>query len=529
MNNSSIKSILITNLFLAARTGSELHTLELARSFKNAGWDVTCYTLIFAYPLQRDFEKAGIQVVTFGHEEELASHYDVFFAQHKLVSERLWSLGNFSFNKVVVSILGVATDQEALPYFYNQVDLFVYVSEEAKEHVAALLENEPDFSPAQLVMPNYATQDFFNVPQKTYPEQPKKLAVFSNHIPSEVLELEPLAKRQGVSIDFFGYKTRSVEVTPDLLSDYDVIISIGRTAQACFASQVPFYCYDHFGGPGYITATNLEESAIANFSGRSKPVKKSAEDLLQDILDNYQSSIQNLSYIKRYALDKFNYSKLFSALIKSIDDLPMKCRSTERDAIRNELSALRGKEYLQVLESFFGKAQIFYASIDEAKAEPTEKNSFYIVYRYESDIRISLDIVRRNGMGLRIIRFDPDSNPCACKFETQFECRIPGLHENVNDGSISIYEIDPQCIAINPIESISFIARPLNWNETINAHKNELARQRQDFEAQINQLQTKNSLLQEYINSLGLRGHMQAIVKLVKQRLKNLICPDRFN
>ena len=31
---------------------------------------------------------------------------------------------------------------------------------------------------------------------------------------------------------------------------------------------LPLYCYDHFGGPGYININNIEHNTYFNFSGR---------------------------------------------------------------------------------------------------------------------------------------------------------------------------------------------------------------------------------------------------------------------
>ena len=68
---SSLKSILITNLYLASRTGSELHVLELAKAFASSGWAVTCYTLVEALPLMEEFAESHIKVVELGNERSL--------------------------------------------------------------------------------------------------------------------------------------------------------------------------------------------------------------------------------------------------------------------------------------------------------------------------------------------------------------------------------------------------------------------------------------------------------------------------
>ena len=91
------RTVLFTNLFCLARTGSELHILELAKSFVERGWRVTIYALVFGYPMQGELEAAGIKLIPFGEEEKLATSYDLLIAQHHLVSDYLWTNTNTTF------------------------------------------------------------------------------------------------------------------------------------------------------------------------------------------------------------------------------------------------------------------------------------------------------------------------------------------------------------------------------------------------------------------------------------------------
>ena len=266
-------SILITNLSLCARTGSELHVLELARQFKASGWDVTCFTLVYAYPLKREFETSGIEVVEFGSEELLRDHYDVFFAQHHVVSEHIWNIGRISFGTVLISILGVVDQQEGLPRFWNSADGFVFVSEETRSKVC----DSYAIDVPTLVFPNYAPKQFFSSMERVLPESPHRIAVFSNHPPEEILSLSSCHVSGDPTIDIFGTQTISVELTPQLLEQYDVVVSIGRTAQCCLALGIPFFATTTL--VAQVSSSPIIWSATLGTTSLDDPSKRSLEQL----------------------------------------------------------------------------------------------------------------------------------------------------------------------------------------------------------------------------------------------------------
>ena len=87
----------------------------------------------------------------------------------------------------------------------------------------------------------------------------KKIAVISNHVPEEVQELADVLEGQ-CSVEYIGIQYSPKLVDAKLLKQYDLVITIGRTVQQCFALGVPVYVYDYFGGPGYITDENFGEA-----------------------------------------------------------------------------------------------------------------------------------------------------------------------------------------------------------------------------------------------------------------------------
>ena len=121
----------------------------------------------------------------FGHEDELSDHYDVLFAQHRIVSEHVWNINRISFGKVIVSILGIVEAEENPPSFMDEADGFVFVSDEAKDLIT---KNRSISERRTFVLTNYAATQFFQVspPRTKSTDTPRQIAVISNHPPREV-------------------------------------------------------------------------------------------------------------------------------------------------------------------------------------------------------------------------------------------------------------------------------------------------------------------------------------------------------
>ena len=400
-------SILFTNLFLAARSGSELHVLELAKAFLAKGWDVTCYTLVLAYPLQDQFVQAGISVIRFGEEKLLENHYTVLYAQHHIVSDYIWDCTTITFDKIVVASLGPQAEHEKLPSFSQNADLQVFTSYETLEHNH--LDN-PEI-PTH-VFPNSVERPWFDcASRRSLPKTPRRIAIISNHVAQELKDLKATAKKD-LCVDCYGYENCSVEVTSDLITSYDLVISIGRTVPLCFATRIPLYCYDVHGGPGYIDPNAIEFDSFFNFSGRSNPCKRNAVELLDDIVTNYESAVHNLDALHQYASEHLNFTNNFEELYRAITSCKAHPHLEDRDS--TELTKINRKNQCEAfIDSYsktLGVAQLFFSD----QGEPvSEANSTSFHYCYHTEIDAS-GLIRRHERDGACIRFDPDIHPVIC-------------------------------------------------------------------------------------------------------------------
>lgn len=457
-----MQTALITNLNLNSRTGSELHTLQVAKQLQINGYKVTCFCLCAAHPLLRQFELEKIEVVSLGEEEKLQSHYDLFIAQHKLASEYIYSLPKMSFSSIFISILGVVTEHEGLPFFAEKASGIFAVSEEVKDHISQLAKRDNKELPPIHVFPNYFTSEYSKhryVPN----DQIKSVCCISNHPAKEELEAFELLKSYGVKTVIYGYQTRSVEITPELLSEHDVVISIGRTAQECMSMGIPYYCYDHFGGPGYITHKNFEHNAVYNFSGRPEKNTLTGHELYEDIMNGYESARQEAVAVKTLCKKYFNLDSLFQDVLDFIDENKKQADREPLSSDSRELLKVKAYDYkLNYENNWICSGELFYTAKGDRNPQATQDRSFRFKYRYATEVHI--DLPKSLDNNLEIIRFDPDNNPCVCEL---IGCKADSSNSqtSLNEKDI-LLTTDPQYY-FNNTRSISFATNKLAMQEVI--------------------------------------------------------------
>lgn len=461
------KTILITCWSLTARTGSELHTLSLALAFQAKGWDVTCFTILHGYPLQGEFSKHGIKVIDFMRLNQLSGHFDVLYAQHCPVAELVWNLSDISFSKVFIGILGIGTKTslERLPSFARFASGIVFVSEESKRD--AMHSGNIAGVPCML-FPNYASKDYFTVQQRDYPESPNKIAVISNNPPQELIDFQQ-DYSSTLDIDIFGLGTTSIEITPELLRKYDLIISIGKTAQYCFAAGAPYYCYDRHGGPGYIQPEDEELHAWYNFSGRSTKEKKTSEELYRDILSGYNIAKSNLGQLRHIAQRRFDFSSLFERLIRFIAEkkenpcLYGDNRPTSTSKLQDNIS--EGMKYWSSEMPLYGFATV------RPKGDDDRLVSFQ--YRYSTSITLDFCDLLPGHDGS--ILFSPDSSGCECTLKGCEVLSSNAITQLTMRREADVFLAGQPLYELTAHDKITFEVRPVPYHElTELIHKYEM-------------------------------------------------------
>lgn len=397
-----MKKVLMTNLYFTKYTGSELHILEMARLFKKKGYEVTIAVFQKAYPLLEMAEQ--IRVLDCQKEELEETDFDVVFVQHYPVFDFLCCKYNISYKKLIISKLSVISELEYLPICASYADLILCVSEECANEVREEIGDDSRVK----VFKNSVSEEFFLASHiKKDSIALSKIAIISNHVPQELIELAYVLG-DGYTVDYIGveYTPRFVDVK--VLKEYDLIITIGRTVQQCFASMTPVYVYDYFGGPGYINDDNFAIAESYNFSGRGGFGKRTSLELKEDIQRNYLNNYRNLQNLHDIAQRKYSYDVNFEQIYQEL----MLDNNTET----RMLDCYHGIEKKRLM--LYSKVVPLYA------VQPCMTSQMYIDYGagFNEEDSVKWDVTENYFITKKIeidksvkgIRFDPCSVPVDC-------------------------------------------------------------------------------------------------------------------
>ena len=199
-------------------------------------------------------------------------------------------------------------------WFYENIDLCLTLTQKTRD---MFISNYSVPESKIMVLPNTAPDEFFDYNFKR-PTKLKNIAIVSNHPPKELRVAVKSLRRHGIRTIYYGGKN-SVNVTPKLLSNFDCVVSIGKTVQYALAMGIPVYNYDHFGGNGYITMANIDEEERANFSGRSTFTKKNSTQIFLEIKTEYDEVLRQQQYLKQIAAKRYLLSKRINNVMKRLN------------------------------------------------------------------------------------------------------------------------------------------------------------------------------------------------------------------
>lgn len=451
-----MKTVLITNLYFQKYTGSELHTLEIATEFAKRGYEVTVAVFSKTFPLLNEVQ--NFKVVGITKEPLDTKKFDIVFIQHFPVFDYLVTHYDIEYKYLLVSILSAFNAFETLPTCYKHADLVSTVSKECADNLKKYVKNIYIFK-------NSANQTFFD----KFSDKKNvlnKVAIISNHVPEELKQLKNMMENQGISVEVLGAGDDQKLVNSSLLISYDLVITIGRTVQQCFACGTPVYVYDYFGGPGYINEENIQKAEDFNFSGRGFD-KKTSDDLLKDILNDYVDNLKNLKYLNSVAKERYcfetNFEEMYS-LLTSVENKEWKALTGY-----NTLDNIRIKAYSDIFpetpflnKDYYGESQFYYSDTDGILSE---ENS----YRWSYAGGYSIDRIFENKFKSKLFRLDPSDKPCKCKIIKAL-CDDVDVSSKVNvinsicekDGFAYFLSNDSQIIIDSEGKKIEIIYRVIN-------------------------------------------------------------------
>lgn len=318
----STPKIIITQSALRSFAGSEIVTLELADHLQRNGMEVVVFTWYLADPIKKEFKKKQIKVTDNSNDPILANP-DYVWVHHQVIPDCILDNLARQTKQPKFIFLHMSAHKE-FPIEQNYIyDLERRLSSKslfvAKETVDFAKANYLDFDKLKNieVFPNPAPDEFL------LPCQPKgklqKMLIVSNHPAPEMEKACQILVDNGIKVELIGKDGVAKLVDRKTLEHQDLVVTIGKTVQYCLCMGLPVYVYDKFGGPGYLTETNLEQAAYANFSGRGFS-KKSPQKIADEITRLYDDALAFQTehreiFIERYSL-KNNLDKILKDLPK---------------------------------------------------------------------------------------------------------------------------------------------------------------------------------------------------------------------
>jgi len=307
------KRILLTQNSLAEIAGSEVVTLEIASYLLGQGARPTVYTYDFDQPMQGHFEGRGITVVTQRNNDLHTGDFDFVWVHHQVLPPNLIrELGDRSQQSRPAFIFNHMSPFDSLPlerpYLWGLEDLVaattLFVSEETRLALSALYAGQQSFD----LFPNPAPPEFADAGYVPAPGL-RNVLITSNHIPAELSRARELLAARGIKTVHLGSSgDRLTVLTPAILGEFDLVVTIGKTVQYGLTMGVPVYVYDIHGGPGYLCGSNIAQAAAVNFSGRDCPRARSPESLVDDIMSGYAQAVlyqqsRRAEFVQAYSLD----------------------------------------------------------------------------------------------------------------------------------------------------------------------------------------------------------------------------------
>ena len=322
------KKILITHTLIADYMGSTVVCLQVAQALQEMDAQVVIVSSSYAYPMRTLFEESKLQVILERESSGLQlEDFDFVWLHSQLLPVHMIGqlreisessnpdiLPTFIFNHMA-SIDSAPDEHPYIPFFEEMLSsMSLYVSQEAEDSSTPLY--DPSKNVSSKIFLNPAPSSLF-FHKKDYRSVPEKIAIISNHVPSEMKEAKILLEEKNIKVDIIGIEGTPEDVSAPLLERYDVIVSIGKTVQYCLCSGLPVFIYDHFGGFGYLDNKNFDDAAYAHFSGRGGQ-NFPADELADKIVNEYVSACEYAEKNIAVFQDRFEIKKALQEVFSSI-------------------------------------------------------------------------------------------------------------------------------------------------------------------------------------------------------------------
>jgi septal ring factor EnvC (AmiA/AmiB activator) len=331
-----MRALFLTNHF-REYAGSEMVVLELAEEFRRRGHEAEIRAVVIGGSIVEEAIKSGVCVSTINGEASVDG-FDMVWCQHgTLANVEQTAFGRDPRPLIVTAHLSPYEPLELITSELEEraADFIVVNSSETQEKL------KDYFSRETTVFFNAAPTPFFT--ERSHAPELRRVLSVSNHLPPELVSaLARLETEHGVAVTRVGSPSAPRRLQPADILDHDAVISIGKTVQYALASRTPVFVYDHFGGPGWLSAAHFVESKAHNFSGRPHCRKLDEISLVAELKGGYADAIRSIDSFEPETLADFNLAAFVAKLARSFEErrAPISCDATLQRLRNQALAAI---------------------------------------------------------------------------------------------------------------------------------------------------------------------------------------------
>ena len=381
--------------------------MDIANHFKDQNINTTCAAFIIGEPLESLFASHGIPLINLIKNPLpiIGETFDLIWAHHWPVLGYCTGELFVQYRYLVSSSLSPYEPLEITSVTENIASALVYNSESTRR--AHLSDKSATKETNNFVLKNSLGDEWFA--DQTPPDIKKleSIAVISNHIPLELQHATNLLESLNVQTTLIGLEAQQRLVDLKTLKEFSAVVSIGHTVQKGLALGIPVYCYDRFGGPGWINMSNIDDAEYENFSGRCCFRQLTGDQLATEIKENFTQTL--ISSQKTMALARERYR-----LSKNIDHIICRLEITNDTYRLDTNSTLRKLTQLYIREKFDIEIP------STANVTSNTKEDILPVF-------ISYTLLNRNNWITRLAHFSITSIPTLTHENYRSEITIRGI------------------------------------------------------------------------------------------------------
>lgn len=251
--------ILLTNVRLEERAGSELYVADMARWLRDHGHQPVVYSARLG-SVADEIRREAIPVVS--DLAGLSEAPDIIHAQHHLAT--MSALATFPLVPAVAFCHGWIPWEES-PARHPAIRRYVAVGQDTRERLVTEGGVPPDIV---RVVPNFVDLDRFR-PRGPLPERPRRALVFSNnaHPGGWFDTVQAACQERDIEVDVVGLGFGKPIAEPEhVLPAYDLVFAKGRSALEAMAVGAAVILCDVEGCGPLVTTTEFERLREGNFS-----------------------------------------------------------------------------------------------------------------------------------------------------------------------------------------------------------------------------------------------------------------------